>query len=472
MSDRPLVLLLNPPGRRVYLRDYFCSKVSQADYINHPIDLVYLSAFLNQDFRLALIDAIVDRLGDARCLSRIEELAPDIVVGLIGSVSYQEDVRFYRHLSRRTAARIVLIGDVLLERREQRLQELPFIDAFLHDFSTEDLPRYLKGNRTGLANLIYRYNGAMVATPLDRKRGQRFELPLPRHDLFVRRNYRYPFVRRRRFATVMTEVGCPYRCTFCIMATLGWRIRPVQNVLAELEYLDSLGVRELLLLDQTFGIQKDRARELLKSMARLDPGFGWVCFSRPDVLDDELLGWMKAAGCHTIILGVESGNEQILESVKKDYGKEDVRRGFRLCARHGLRTVATLILGLPEETHETFAETMAFLRELDPDFASFNVAVPRLGTPFRATAMDLGLASLDLETMDQSGSEIAMPSLTLTREQIKALKRKAIREFYFDSRYFKKRLRQLAQPANGLVSEWKIHLKQGYRLLKNYLWDG
>ena len=472
MTKKQKILFLNPPGRRVYLRDYFCSKVSQADYINHPIDFVYLSGFLKESYDLTLIDAIVENLNVSRCLKKIQQIQPDIIVGLIGSVSYAEDVPFYKQVSKQLRAELILIGDILIERREERLQNMPFVNAFLHDFSTDDLLKYLQKKRDdldGLKNMTIRAEATVYPAPIERPKGQQLKLPVPEHRLFLNKGYRYPFVRHRQFATLMTEFGCPYRCTFCIMSTLGWKIRTVENVMTELDLLSSLNIRELFFIDQTFGIQKDRAQELLQNMARSRYGFGWVCFSRPDILDEQSLTWMKAAGCHTIILGLESGSQQILDAVKKDYTKEEVKAGFQLCTSHGIRTVATVILGLPEESQDTFEETMDFLKELDPDFASFNVAVPRMGTPIRETALELGLIDHDFQIMDQSGHEVAMPTMTLSRQQIAAIKRRAIRDFYFNFRYFRKRLDQLTFPKNGAWNDLKIQLRQGWSLLRNYL---
>ncbi len=478
MRKKPRVVLLNPPGRRLYLRDYFCSKVSQADYINAPIDFVYLSGWLKDSCELLLVDAIVERLGVSDCLAQLERLQPDAVVGLIGSVSYEEDVPFYEQLARRLEqvsigrkecaprGRLILTGDVLIERRRERLEELPFVDAFLHDFSTSDLPGYLGLNPASLPirNMTLRRSGAIHAAPIVRTRSESMSLPIPDHSLFLDKSYRYPFVRDPRFATLMTEFGCPYRCNFCIMSTLGWKIRPVENVLEELDHLSQLGVRELFFLDQTFGIQKERARLLLSEMAKRRYDFGWVCFSRPDVVDRELVKLMKEAGCHTVILGVESGSEVILESAQKDYTKAEVLKGFRLCGEHGLRTVATIILGLPQETAETFGETMKFLHQLDPDFASFNVAVPRMGTPLRQTALELGLIREDLQIMDQSGSKVAMPTLTLSRSEVEAMKQEAVSSFYLNFRYLGKRLKRTRS-----LRETQIQLGQGVSLLRSYI---
>jgi radical SAM superfamily enzyme YgiQ (UPF0313 family) len=462
------ILLLNPPGRGLYLRDYYCSKVSQADYLNHPVDLLFLSGWLKALGDLFLIDAVVDQLSVRESLRRISEIHPDVVVGLISSVSYQEDLSFYRQLRKLSTSRIALSGDILIDRRSARLEELEFADAFLHDFSTADLNRWISGlEPEQLENMTVRRRNHVFATPIPRPRGESLLLPVPRHSLFLAKPYRYPFVRHRRFATVMTEFGCPYRCNFCIMSTLGWKVRPVQGVLEELDVLASLEVPELLLLDQTFGIDQGRTHRLLKEMVGRRYGFGWVCFTRPDVVDESLATEMKQAGCHTVILGVESGDKRVLQSAQKDYGKDEIREGFALCRGYGLRTVATIILGLPEETRDSFEETLVFLQELQPDFVSVNVAVPRMGTRLRDRAIRLGLIDDCFEIMDQSGTTSAMPTLTLSGEQVKAMKKRAIREFYGDFRYLKARLLELAR--TGSLGEFQIHWRQGTSLLRNYL---
>lgn len=461
---KPNLLLLNPPGKHVYLRDYFCSKISQADYLNHPIDFVYLSGLLQEHFELHLIDAIVDRLPVQKCLAMIQSLQPDAIIGLIGSASYEEDIAFYRQLAEKHAVPLFLIGDVLIENRAARLEEMNFVTGFLHDFSSDDVLHFLQGSRKNLCNMTFRHNGAICAAPIKRPRAENFELPVPAHQLFLGKNYRYPFVRRRRFATVMTEFGCPYRCTFCVMSTLGWKIRPVQNVIAEFDEVHALGLREIFFLDQTFALQKPRALQLLQEMQSRNYGFGWLCFSRADVLDDEVLIEMKNAGCHTVILGLESGDDAVLAAAQKDYKRDEVLAGFQRCAQHGLRTVATVIIGLPEETEASFQRTLHFLKQVSCDFASFNVAVPRMGTPLRQQAIKHKLIPPALQVMDQSGSEVAMPTLTLSREQIDAMHQRAVREFYFNINYLLRRLRSLQS-----LDEARIQFRQGYGLLKNYL---
>lgn len=459
---KPKLLMLNPPGERVYLRDYFCSKVSQADYVNQPIDFVYLSGWLRKHYEVHLIDAIVDRLSAATTLSLIRGLQPGAIIGLIGSVSYEEDVTFYRQLRDQQSTPLLLIGDVLIEKRGELLQELTCADGFLHDFCSSGVHAFLSGEYAQIRNMTFRHNNDIVKAPIQRPRMEEYELPVPQHELFLGKDYRYPFVRRRRFATVMTEFGCPYRCTFCVMSTLGWKVRPVQNVIVELEAVHKLGLREILFLDQTFASHKPRALHMMEEIQRRQFDFGWACFSRPDVLDDEILTEMKKAGCHTVILGLESGDDAVLRAAKKDYTRREVLAGFQRCTSRGLRTVATVIIGLPEETEDSFQLTLDFLKEVSCDFVSFNVAVPRMGTPLRQQALRQNLISPGMHVMDQSGTEVAMPTLTLSREQIAAMRKDAVRDFYFNMDYVVQRLRRLRSVDDAL-----IQLRQAYGLLRN-----
>jgi anaerobic magnesium-protoporphyrin IX monomethyl ester cyclase len=439
------VLLLNPPGERLYLRDYFCSKVSQADYVHPPIDLVFLSGWLSERFEVVLVDAIVERLTPERCLDAVRALAPDAVVSLVGAASAAEDTSFLARLRPLVGGPIVAIGDLVLEDPSTWLAEHACVDAALTGFSTDSIARYLAGDRDGLSEIAFRDGPQIVATTA--AASGEFSLPVPRHEIFLARRYRYGLARGRRLASIMTDYGCPFRCTFCVMPALGWRRRPVENVLAELDELERLGARELFFLDQTFGLPRKRASDLLAAMERRRYGFGWVAFARADTSDDELLTAMRRAGCHTVVFGVESGDESVLAATRKEITVPNLRDAFRRARRAGVRAAATILLGLPEETEESFGRTMRLVRELDPDFLSINVAVPRNGTGLRRVALAEGLADPS-EAMDQSGSRIAIKPRALERDDVAAMRRRAARAFYLRPDYILRRalaVRSLAE---------------------------
>lgn len=455
------VLLLNPPGARIYIRDYFCSKTTKSNYLFHPIDLVVLSGTVAEHHDTAVLDCMAQRLGPESAARRIDELEPDVLVSLVGSVSWDEDRAFLAGQARR-GRRVLVIGDVLHEESVERLREEPWIEAALHVFANRDVVHYLAGERGAIEDMTVR--GA-TGEPLrirrvepKHRRGE-LRIPRPRHELFPERGYHFSFARSRRFATVLTDYGCPYPCTFCVIGTLGFQTRPVTDVLEEVGALRERGVRELFFLDQTFGVVRDRALALCEAFA--SRGLSWTAYTRPDTATDELLAAMRRGGCHTVIMGVESADDELLTSYRKGYRSSAIEGAFRRAKRHGLRTVGTFIVGLPEETEDSLERTLSLALELDMDFMSLNMAVPRFGTPFRQQALELGLARRDELVMDQGGAAAFLPTRTLDRASMLRLKKRMVRRFYLRPRYLWERLRSV-----GSLGELRGQLSEGLALLR------
>lgn len=452
-------LLLNPPASDLVIRDYYCSKTTKSNYIYSPVDLLLQSGWLSRRGDVAVIDAVVDRLGEAECLRRAAALKPGAVVFLTGAVSWERDFRFLARLKEALggAAPFIGSGDIFQEEGRRWLEEFPFIDAALLDFTNEDACRYLEGRDEEIESAVFRRRGAIRVARRERPRGALFEVPRPRHELFANPAYRFSFVRRRPFATVLTDFGCPFPCRFCVMGSLASKARTVENVLEELRALAGRGIKEVFFIDQTWGLHRERNLEICARLESERLDLGWVAYSRVDVVDAEVLAAWRRAGCHTLMFGVEFGDDALLRTYAKGYGRAQIDRGLALAREAGIRTVGTFILGVPEDTAESVEATIRLARELPLDFASFNVAVPRHATALRAQAKGEGLIG-DLRTMDQSGATVAMPTRSLTREQVAAYRRKAILSFYLRPPYLWRRAREAmswfelrSQVAEGLA---------------------
>ncbi len=454
------VLLCNPPGERTYIRDYFCSKTTKSNYLFHPVDLVVLSGTAAERHDVSVLDCMAERLGPEAAHERIARLDPDVVVSLVGSVSWSEDRAFLARLAA-DGRRVLAIGDVLQEASEERLAAEPWLEAALHAFANQDLVHYLAGELERVEEMtVRRVDGSVERIRRGPRTGE-VRVPRPRHELFTARGYRFSFAKQRRFATVLTDFGCPYPCTFCVIPTVGFRTRPVADVLEEIDALRARGVRELFFMDQTFGVKRARALELCAAFAERGD-LSWTAFTRPDLArDDELMRALRAGGCHTVLMGVESADDDVLAAYKKGYRVDAVRAGFKNAKRHGLRTVGTFIIGLPEETEQTLEASLALARELDLDFMSLNMAVPRFGTPFRARALELGLAERGDLVMDQGGADAFLPTRTLDRAGMLALKKRMVRRFYLRPSYLWRRLR-----ATASLPELASQLREGVALLR------
>ncbi|MFN0206267.1 MAG: B12-binding domain-containing radical SAM protein [Planctomycetota bacterium] len=454
------VLLLNPPGRDLYIRDYFCSKTTKSNYLFHPIDLLTLSGVFAEKYHTVVLDAIAERLSFDAAAARVRAFAPDAIITLVGAVSWDEDRVFLKLIKQATNATIFAIGDVLHDGGEAILNEESWLDGCFQSFANGDALALVDGRVDDLINATVRTGGSTRRARGSKQSGN-YRIPIPRHDLFPKTGYSFSFARRAPFATVLTDYGCPYPCTFCVIGTLGFATRPVEDVVEEFRFLKSIGIRDLFVMDQTFGIVKKRGMQLCEEMIKENFNFGWTTYARPDLADDELLKLMKRAGCHTIMMGVESPEDPVLQSYKKGYGSEAVRDAFRRAKRLGLRTVGTFIIGLPEDTEMSIDETVNYAIELQMDYASFNVAVPRVGTAFRISAVERGLADPAARVMDQGGMTASMPTATLSRERMLALKRHAIRKFYLRPSYLLHRLASVRT-----MHELKSQVREGFALLR------
>jgi len=436
------VILLNPPGDNLYIRSYYCGATSKSNYLFQPLDLLVLSGRLYGVYEINIIDAIAERLSRSETLKRIIEYKAEVVICVVSIVSWKTDLDFLYLLKNKIPSLIVIAnGDVFFDYPKAKLEEHKCIDAIIFDFISPDVIHYLKNEKDKISNMMYRENGDIVSKrPAAREIGEVFSIPIPRHELFLNKNYRFPFVKKYPFTTVLTNFGCPFRCSFCIANIFGFKYRKVSEVMEELRYISALGINEIFFNDMSFGMPRGNVIELCNIMIKDGLNFRWTCFSRVDLMDNEILDLMKKSGCHTIIFGVESANESILQVYKKDYTKEQVVNTFKICRKVGIKTVATFILGLPEDTRETCLDTIKFSKAINCDYASFNIAVPRPGTLLREIAIRDGLIQKDNLVFDHSGCSVSTISKRLSKEELSRLRKRAILEFYLRPSYIFKKL--------------------------------
>ena len=167
-QDIQRVLLLNPPGDRLYIRDQFCSHVSKGTYYWQPLDLLMISARLHADgYELAVVDSIAERLAAEEAQRRVEKFAPDALVFLTGSDSFDDDMVFVREAKRRGVKVAVGIGDILREKGTSLMARYPALDAYLTDFVTHGLTAFLQGRTEEAENMTVRTTTGVAAIPAE-----------------------------------------------------------------------------------------------------------------------------------------------------------------------------------------------------------------------------------------------------------------------------------------------------------------
>lgn len=203
-------------------------------------------------------------------------------------------------------------------------------------------------------------------------------LPFPSRDLYLN-NTRY-----MDYGYVMTGRGCPFECTFCAGKKV-WkghvRFRSPENLVEEVMHVhDKYSTKLFYFVDDTFTLNKKRTKRICEILIENDRDISWICDTRVDTIDEELLRVMKESGCVRVKIGVESGSERILKEVKKRITKKQVRDCVSRIKKVGIDLTIYLMIGFPTETEEEMQETLDFATELDPTYYSLSILAPYPGT--------------------------------------------------------------------------------------------
>ncbi len=213
------------------------------------------------------------------------------------------------------------------------------------------------------------------------------------------------------YVSIYTGRGCKSRCTFCLWPqTVGghtYRVRSPEHVAAEIRQIqrDFPQVKEIFFDDDTFTDNLPRAEAIAKELGKL--GVTWSCNAKANV-PRATLEVLKANGLRLLLVGYESGNQQILHNIKKGMLIETAKRFTKDCHELGIKIHGTFILGLPGETRETIQETIAFAKEINPHTLQVSLAAPYPGTFLYEQAVENGwLDAEHAELIDDHGVQIA-----------------------------------------------------------------
>jgi len=285
------------------------------------------------------------------------------------------------------------------------------IDFIVRREFDHQIVNYAKGARLeDLPGVSFRKNGGIVHNPEGPVIENLDELPwvtdVYKRDLNFKR-YNVPFL-LNPYISFYTSRGCPAMCTFCLWPQTHsghrWRLRSVDDIVGECKSaLQSFpGLKEIFFDDDTFNYKKDRTIALCKELAKLN--FTWSCTSRVTT-DGDTLRAMKDAGCRLMIVGFESGDQQILKNIKKGATVDMARRFTKEAHKLGLTIHGDFIIGLPGESRESIRKSIDFAKELDCETIQVSLGHAYPGTEYFEHAKANGLVSIDSMT-DELGHQL------------------------------------------------------------------
>jgi len=229
-----------------------------------------------------------------------------------------------------------------------------------------------------IAGLGYRDGGTPVLYPRGEFIPDLDSLPFPARDLVINSS------NSTDYGQLISGRGCPFSCSYCASATI-WkrtvRFRSVENVMKELITIKENYPHDVIYFeDDTFTLRPDRTIELCDQIIKRGLDIRWKCDTRADCLNDEMVRFMKRAGCICIKMGAESGSEKVLKSINKKLTKDIISRAAKTVKKHGIALTVYLMAGFPRETDEDLIETINFAKQLDADYYSLSVVAPYYGT--------------------------------------------------------------------------------------------
>lgn len=366
------VLLLNPPAKGLILRDNYCCYSSKAGYYWPPIDLLVMSGLLRDACELFVIDAVVENISFDACHAHVCALRPDVILCLTSSLTFDADMAFLTDVKKICdSARVVVFGGYVLEKGTEILAAYGCVDAVVYEYIEPAIKEYmLSGDRSKVCIGSREHQHDVSA----------FSCGVPAHGLFPLKKYRTPLCKRKPFTTMLASFGCPYACSFCMGGLISYKKRDVKNVLDELEYVQSLGIREVMFMDSTFTADRAHVEALCSAIIEHGIDVTWTCNVHAATVNKALLARMKDAGCHLIQLGIETANNETLRVYDKKITREQVSAVCAWCRELGIDVLGYFMMGFPEESAEDIRETIAYACELNPTLASFSMITPDIGT--------------------------------------------------------------------------------------------
>lgn len=224
------------------------------------------------------------------------------------------------------------------------------------------------------------------------------ELPFPDYGVFADLaaapgEFNYPLV---------TSRGCVFNCTYCSVPHISgrkFRKREPGKIMAELQSAkELLGIEEFSIIDDSFNLDMARAKEFCSLLLKSGMKLRWSCPNgiRADQIDPELARLMKASGCHSVMVGIESIDPSILEAVKKGESLDDIKRGIGYLRNAGLSVGGYFVIGLPGDSFAAQERSVEFA--LNHGIAAhFNMLVPYPGTELYLWVKNHGRTLLSVE---------------------------------------------------------------------------
>ena len=430
------------------------------------LSLLYVAGILEAaGCEVLFLDAHAEDLTLDETVARLRAFGPSFIGYTLTTYLFFQSMDWIKAIKAQVGAPVI-VGGVHLSIYPRETLAYPEVDYAVTGEAERALPALLSalvdsGDLSQVKGIAFkRPDGAVVVTPaapdvdVD-------EAPFPARHLIDNSIY-YSFISQyRNFTCFITSRGCPYKCIFCEQGSKPFRARSPQNVVDELEIsVKEHGIRELDFFDSSFTIRKQRVIEICDEIKRRKLDIVWAARTRVDCITDDVLKAMRSAGCNRIYYGIESGNREILQTLKKSTSLEMYRDVVSLTKKNDINTFGYFMVGNPYETEATIRQTIRLALELDLDYAQFSKVTPMPATEMYTLLLKETGRDYWREHIERGVDEdIPRPLCDMTDAEIQRWTRLAYLRFYYRPKYIARamgRLKSKEELARSLQTAWQM----------------
>lgn len=456
-------MILNPPSKfaKNVVRDLFygcwCKGKRIASAKFPPTTLLYIYTVLKENGHdVTLLDSQSNDKNLDEIKRMVSKEEPEVIVIPTSTMSFNEDIETLKELKNLVNTTTLAFGSHVTFLPKISLEKsvggIDYIVMREPEYIIRDFVNTLQsnGNVKNILGIGYNSDGQIKINELYPFIENLDELPFPDREPIIKYEYFNPLVKKLPWTTAITSRGCPGKCNFCTAPPfygLKIRMRSPENVVDEMQFLKELGFNEVFFRDETFTADRKRNEKICELIKERGLDISWICNARVGTVDKEIMIKMRKAGCHLIKFGVESGDQVILNNIRKGISVEMTRKTFNWANEIGMETHAHMMLGCVGETRGTIDETIEFVKEIKPTTVTFNAF-----TPYPGTYIFDVVKKEDPKIGDGSNCDLSKIHTIgfynyvfcdLTDREIGIAIRMAYKKFYFRPFYILNRLRKI-----------------------------
>jgi radical SAM superfamily enzyme YgiQ (UPF0313 family) len=441
------VLLVKPHFRDMYTE----FRTVATEY--PPLGLMYLASYLEKNgHEMKILDMSAEKKTDNDLIKITEDFQPDVVGFTVTTPLSNRSHQLAALVKNSLKDVFIIFGGphpTALPEEELSDKNVDFVIRSEGEISCSSLINKKCKNVDDVLGLSYKKNDKIIHNPNQPYIETLDKLPFPAYHLINIKKYFFVDARKYPLAPLLTSRGCPFGCIYCNKNISGrlFRARSAKNVVDEIEHLiNNYDIREIHILDDAMTTIASRMTEICNEikLRGIDILFDASNGIRADSVTFDLLKKMKDIGFYKVAFGIESGNENIRNNIKKNLNIEQVKEAVKWSKKIGLEVWGFFIIGLPGETRKSVEETLNLAIDLDLDVAKFYVTTPMPGTELFETWKKAGFIKTFKWSEYSFYKKPVYELPNMSADEILELHKYCFKKFYLRPKYLLKKMRTIS----------------------------